>query len=221
MSTKPETLATEVMSCFYENPNSVLVCPGCGVVHANVELEDNQTGTCSHCELEFVYPTVKRFNSPVALAITALFLMLGATSFPYLSMARAGLKNEASLIQVAGSFTEGWFILIGLLFVLFVMIFPTYRCLSIIYTLLPLLRGKPPYPYARQVYSFSETLAPWAMTEIFAIGAGVALIKVGKLAKIEFGFSFWVFALLVLCLAAIDLTLDKKSVWALLPEASR
>jgi paraquat-inducible protein A len=210
---KSEMTPVDSVTRFHDDPDSLVVCPGCDMIHARVDIKAGEAGACQRCELEFVFPPAQQFDHTIALSITSLFLMVGAVYFPFLSLSRSGLSREASLIQIAQSFQDGWFVLVGLFFVMFVIIFPIFRALSLIYALWPLSRGAPPYKYARFVYRISEKLNPWGMAEIFFVGTGVALVKITKLVKIEFEFSFWIFALLVLSLVAMNFTLHRKDVW--------
>ena len=201
--------------------SELLVCPGCDLVHRKAELSDGEAGACQRCELEFVFPPLRRFDHTIAFATTTLVLMIGSVSLPFLTMSRAGLTNQASLIEVSLSFQDGWFVLVGLLFVAFVVVFPAVRAFGLIYTLWPLSRGKKPYKYARSVYKLSESLSPWGMAEIFLIGAGVSLVKVTKLARVEFEVAFWIFVALVLSVVLMNVTLHRRDIVGLLAQGSR
>lgn len=58
--------------------------------------------------------------------------------------------------------------------------------------------------------SFTE---PWNMIEVFLLGVLVSLIKLGKLAELEFGVGFWAFGILMFCMAAAVAAIDKKELW--------
>lgn len=51
------------------------------------------------------------------------------------------------------------------------------------------------------------------MAEIFALGAGVALIKIVDLAEVGFGPAFWMFGALVVLLWAQDRMICRHGLW--------
>ena len=64
-----------------------------------------------------------------------------------------------------------------------------------------------------RAFRLSEALKPWSMAEIFAIGAGVALIKIANLAEVTLGPAFWMFCLLVVLIWIGDRMTCRHSVW--------
>jgi paraquat-inducible protein A len=90
---------------------------------------------------------------------------------------------------------------------------PVLRSLLLVYTLLPLSRGRPPWPHAVVAFRLSETLRPWSMAEIFVIGTAVALVKVGGLATISFGPAFWAFCGLIVVNAASNAFTSATTIW--------
>ena len=59
------------------------------------------------------------------------------------------------------------------------------------------------------------------MIEVFLLGALVSLLKLGKLATLTLGTSFWAFIALIVCLTAALASIHPRELWARLemPEA--
>ena len=75
------------------------------------------------------------------------------------------------------------------------------------------------WPGALQAFRFAQDLKPWAMTEIFAIGCAVALVKLGGLAQVLFGPAFWMFVALSVFVFLADRALCTWSIWSALEAA--
>ena len=90
---------------------------------------------------------------------------------------------------------------------------PLARVLLAMYVLIPIVMDRPPVRGATQAFRLSESLRPWSMAEIFAIGCAVALIKISDLADVAFGPAFWMFAVLVVLVVVQDNFLCRWSVW--------
>jgi len=76
----------------------------------------------------------------------------------------------------------------------------------------PLVRGRSaPWlvPAGRLLFSLST----WSMAEVFVIGVIVSLVKVGQMATVVIGLSFWTYVAFSLCFTAAMASLDKLEVW--------
>lgn len=51
------------------------------------------------------------------------------------------------------------------------------------------------------------------MIEVFLLGVLVSLLKLAKVAEVEFGLGFWAFAVLMLCMAAAVAGIDRDELW--------
>jgi len=60
---------------------------------------------------------------------------------------------------------------------------------------------------------FLFALSPWAMAEVFIIGVIVSLVKIGSMAHVILGASFWSYVGFVICFTAALSSLDRLSVW--------
>ena len=88
-----------------------------------------------------------------------------------------------------------------------------FRSRSVCPTLLPLVRGRPPYTMAASAFRVAEQLRPWSMAEIFVLGVAVALVKVAGLATVSLGPAFWAFAALVVITVLQDNAMCRYTIW--------
>ena len=92
------------------------------------------------------------------------------------------------------------------------LIVPAVRILGMIFVLLPLKINKVP-PHSKWTYYIVEWIAPWNMVEVFLIGILVTFVKLGGLAKILLGISFWAFVALVVVSIAASISVDRHRFW--------
>ncbi len=219
MSNTDISQTNHALQLYRENPDSVVVCHICDQIYEAPVLEEHQTAHCHRCHVAIAFPHHLKVEHTIALSITSIFLMAGSLRYEFLGVSEAGLEQKATLIDIVAAFNSGWYVLLGLFVIAFVIGLPLIRALTLIYVMWPLMFDKPPLPSARKVFTFSQSLAPWLMTEIFIIGTAVSLVKMVGLATVELGPSLGIFILLVMCMAMMSLTVHHRAVWDVLREA--
>ncbi|MHA6343951.1 paraquat-inducible protein A [Roseivivax sp. CAU 1761] len=193
--------------------DELIACPHCDLLYRVRMPARGQRAVCRRCHTVLIAPRRKAGMKIIALTLTVLILVAGALFFPFLEITAAGLGNQATILDAATAFNSGPMAFLALVTAATIIIIPLLRTLLILYTLLPIVRDRAPYAHARQAFRYSQSLKPWAMAEIFAIGCAVALVKVADLAQIGFGPAFWMFSALVVVVMVNDNYLCTWSVW--------
>ncbi|WBU63871.1 paraquat-inducible protein A [Paracoccus aerodenitrificans] len=191
----------------------LVACPRCDALHIEEELADGETVRCIRCGGVLARPQAGAFTQIIALAITTMVLMFGAIFFPFLEISRMGLGHGTSLFGVAMAFSDGPLAPLTIALLATIVGLPALRSALLLYTLLPLARGKPAYSHAVQAFRLSEQLKPWSMAEIFVIGTAVAMVKVAGLATISFGPAFWAFCALIFVNIANRSFMCSTTIW--------
>ncbi|MDO5605079.1 MAG: paraquat-inducible protein A [Paracoccus sp. (in: a-proteobacteria)] len=191
----------------------LIACPRCDALHIEEELQDGETARCVRCAGVLARPRAGAFTQIIALAITTMVLIIGAVFFPFLEISRLGLGHGTSLFGVAMAFSEGVAAPLAIAVLAMIVATPALRAALLVYTLLPLARGRPPYAHAAHAFRLSEQLKPWSMAEIFIIGTAVAMVKVGGLATISFGPAFWAFCALIFVSIANHSFMCATTIW--------
>lgn len=191
----------------------LIACPNCDALHVEEELTAGETAICIRCGTVLARPRAGAFVQLIALAFTSMILIMAAVFFPFLEISRMGFGNATSLFGVALAFADG--VLLPLVLAVLVMIvgLPVTRALLLLYTLLPLAKGKPANKYAAIAFRYSEYLRPWSMAEIFVIGTSVALIKIAGLAAVHLGPAFWAFVALIFVNLASKGFMSQATIW--------
>ncbi len=191
----------------------LIACPTCDLLHNVQPVERGARASCRRCHTVLFAPRKQSVDVSIALAITVAILMIGAVSFPFLSMSQSGLSQSTSILGLVMIFSNGWMMIAGAFVAMLVIVLPVTRALALIYTLLPLRFGWEPFPKSKQVFQFAQDLLPWAMTEIFIVGTMVALVKIAGLASLSFGVAFWIYCVLVIVVALKDASVCKWTIW--------
>lgn len=197
----------------------LIACPRCDALHVERELEPGETARCVRCGGVLASPRAGAFTRIIALSFASLVLMVGAVFFPFLKISRMGFGNETSLFGVAMAFSSGALMPLTVALLATIVGLPVLRALLLVYTLMPLSRGRPPHAHAVPAFRLSERLRPWSMAEIFVIGTAIALVKVGGLATISFGPAFWAFCGLILVNAASNAFTSATTIWDAIEDA--
>jgi len=161
-----------------------LACPNCDTLYHIPELPLKSRALCQRCDTVLATSREHAIPQVIALALTALILMIVICFFPFLSL------KVASII-----------------------ILPIARFLLLIYTLGPLALKAKPLPNAIRMFRISEELRPWCMIEIFVVGLAVSMVKLVGLAQISFGPAFWAVIILVPLSLWKDSMISRWSIW--------
>ncbi|WP_363323846.1 paraquat-inducible protein A [uncultured Paracoccus sp.] len=191
----------------------LIACPRCDALHIEEELNEGETARCVRCGTVLAKPRGGAFVQIIALSLTSVLLLVGAIFFPFLEISRMGFGNATSLFGVALAFAEGPLLPLVLAVLAMVIGLPITRAFLLLYTLVPLAKGRPPHKYAADAFRISEELRPWSMAEIFVIGTAVALVKVAGLAQVHLGPAFWAFCALILVNAASRGFMCQTTIW--------
>ncbi len=151
-------------------------------------------------------------NRALALAFAALFFFILANAFPFIGLREDYRESQMLLAgSVSGLEEDGYPVLGGAVGV-FTLAAPSLVIGALIYILLPLRRERR-LPWARQICRAMYEARRWNMVEVFLLGVIVSLLKLGRLAKVALGPSFWAYIGLILCLAAALAALDQRQLW--------
>ena len=191
---------------------NLIACPRCDAVYRVADPAPGERAVCARCHTVLIAPRRRAGKQLIAIASAVLVLIGGATIFPFLRIGAAGAHNNASILDAAFAFS-GPLAILSLAVAGFIVIVPMVRLMLLIYVLFPIVQDRPPAPGARAAFRLAETLGPWSMAEIFALGCAVALVKISDLAEVELGPALWLFAVLVVMIVVQDTLMCRYSVW--------
>lgn len=204
------------------DPADLIACQTCDALYRATPPAPGERAVCLRCHTVLIAPRARAGMSIIMLALATLILVVGAVSFPFLTISRSGFANDATVLDTALAFAEGPLQLLSLVVLALIVLVPSLRGLLTLYVLGPLVFDRPPWRGAAAAFRLAEALRPWSMAEIFAIGCAVALVKVADLANLTFGPAFWMFCVLTVVIVVQDNLMDRWSVWnSIAPTRSR
>jgi paraquat-inducible protein A len=149
------------------------------------------------------------------LAATAALLFAAAQSYPLIGMELRGLSQSARIESGVVGLIDRGFAPLAVLVLLVSFAAPLFRIAATIYVLASIGMGRRPRHLAT-IFRLSERLRPWAMLDVFLLGTLIAVTKLHDLAAVDIGTGFWTLGLLVLTLAGLDSSIDRRAVWTAL-----
>ena len=148
----------------------------------------------------------------MAYAIAAAVLLLLANIFPFLSLETKGLESEMTLPKSIIDLYQSGYSTIATLVLAFILLIPAIVIGLVTALAVPLALGQN-RPWLRPAARFIYMLNTWSMAEVFTIGVIVSLVKIGQMATVIIGISFWAYAAFTICFTAAVASLDRLEIW--------
>jgi paraquat-inducible protein A len=194
-----------------ENPER-MACIQCDLPLAIVDPAPGEKACCPRCGHVLATGTAERFDRALALAVAAALLLVLANCFPFLSMQASGLESTMTLPRTALELHHDGYTVLSVLVLSAIVFVPALVLCTIFALAVPLRRGRT-RPWLVSAGRFLFALSPWAMVEVFIIGVIVSLVKIGHMAHVILGASFWSYVAFSICFTAALSSLDRLSVW--------
>ena len=191
---------------------SVIVCHACDLAHRLERIEGPARVRCVRCGAELYRTNSAAADTAIALALTALVLFIIANAYPLVTFKVNDTTREATLTGAAlGLYAQGY-ALLAVLVTFTAILVPLVQILAFLYVLVPLRAGWYA-PVREAVFRVLAALRPWAMSEVFVLGAIVALVKLSAEAEVTPRLSLIAYGLLMLTLTALTSVTPTEQYW--------
>ena len=198
--------------------NPYIACPDCDGLYTAPEVPEGERVICPRCRAHLLTRRPHFVSHAAALVLAAACFFILANAFPFMTLTND--YRESGMV-LAGSVTglerQGFLVLAGMVG-MFMLAVPCFVIAAMLYVLLPLLRGLR-LRWALPLCRAMSAARRWNMVEVYLLGALVSLLKLGKLATLTLGVSFWAFVGLIVCLASAVSIIDQAELWRKLQEA--
>ncbi len=187
-------------------------CRTCDLLFEMPVLKWHEAAHCPRCDHHVTTERPRHIEHALALAFSALLLLLCSTAYPFLGFATSGQVESMTLLDSATSLFAYDQKLLGV--IVFGLIFagPVLLLLWLIVLLL-LLHYKLAFPGLPYIARLVHFLHSWNMVEVFLIGTLVSVVKISSMATIQLGFAFWAFIGFTLCTIASVAMVDRIRMW--------
>jgi paraquat-inducible protein A len=189
-----------------------MACHDCDLLHRIPPLSEGSSAICRRCGASLVKTKKNSLDRTLALAITGLFLLIMANSFPFLGFKIKDQVRHTLLLTGIHQFYKSGMPWLALLVLFTTVIAPLAQILSLIYILLPLKYHRRP-PGMFHVFRWMQVLQPWSMMEVFMVGILISIVKLAKMAQILPDIAVFCFMALIFVLAACLASLDPHLIW--------
>lgn len=190
--------------------SSVIVCHACDLVQRRNSAASR--ARCARCNAELYRTDSASIDAAIALAVTAAILLCLSNLYPLVELRLNGSTRDTTLLGAAlGLYRQGYG-LIGALVLLTTVLIPSFQIGSLLYVLLP-LRNRRRAKRQNELFRTLTRLRPWAMPEVFMLGALVALVKLAALAQVIPGISLFSYAAFMFALAGLTSITPTEQFW--------
>ena len=195
--------------------NPILICRDCDTVYRAIALHLGDVAVCRRCDAVLARYLVADVESGLALVSASAIFFAIANLTPVSSIEVAGVETRANIWFAVRSLQQGWISLaaMGLAFTTFLI--PALQIALLFWVLLFARLGRRP-PGFGPVMRLLHRMRPWSMTEVFLLGALVAIVKLANWVPITAGAGLWAMGALTAVLALLG-RCDPASWWTIAP----
>jgi paraquat-inducible protein A len=189
-----------------------IACIECDLLVQVGELRRGQRAACPRCENLLTAPAADGFTRTLAFALAACVLLVLANAFPFLALKAKGLEQVMTLPRTAVQLYSDGYATLAVLVLGPIVGIPALMLATLMALIVP-IRRRVSAPWLVPAGRLLFFLTPWAMVEVFVIGVLVSLVKIGAMATVVLGISFWAYVGFAVCFTASLSSLDRLQMW--------
>ncbi len=192
--------------------SALIVCHACDLVHRRSAHDLNARIRCVRCRAELYRTSSAGIDTAIALAITASVLLLLSNAFPLVALEVNGTTRTTTLLGAAwGLYGQGYGAISALVLATTVLV-PLFQIGALLYVLLSVRTSREPRGQ-NELFRALTRVRPWAMPEVFMLGALVALVKLSAMAQVVPGIALFAYGALMLTLAGLTSITPTEQFW--------
>ncbi len=194
------------------NPLPLIHCTCCGLIQQLPEIPKNHKAVCYRCHTPLPQCRMWYNQLTTSFAISALLLYFPAILLPLLKIEKLGYASEDSLLQGVMTLFSQEYYLVGMVVLLFSIIFPPLKLLALI-GLSSFFRDLQ-HKHKALVYHLVEFIGRWGMLDVMLVAILVAFVKLGDLISIQAGSGLIAFTCMVLFSLLASFCFHPYCLWA-------
>lgn len=189
-----------------------IACSDCGTLQDLPPLTRGATLICPVCRSHLQRTAGRSLIAALACAIATFLLLFPANLLPLMQVSMLGMTRDSRIYSGVARLWEHHWVIPAILVALFVMILPLLR-FGLLSTVLALLclRRRPHWLGAG--YRWAMHLDPWAMPDVFLLGAAVGYSRVAANLPVNLlPGGFCLIGAALMCMLT-RVSLDRRTVW--------
>ena len=202
------------------NNNGLVACHQCDLLQRDVALPARGEAECTRCGAELFRDKPYSLDNSLAFVVAASVVFAFANAFPLLELDARGILSSATLYDTAHELHEAGMTSVALLVFATAILFPAMALGAYLYILVPLKLGQVPQGLGI-VYRFLHLMRPWAMVEVFMLGALVSLVKLTQVATVYAGVGLYSAGVFIMLFAAAEASFEPREMWRRATEIGR
>jgi paraquat-inducible protein A len=191
---------------------SVIVCHACDLAHRLDRIAPAARARCVRCRAELYRTNAAGIDTAISLALTALVLFIIANAYPLVAFKVNGATRMATLTGAALGLYDQDYAALAVLVIFTAVLVPLMQILAFLYVLVPVRMGLRA-PGQEALFRILAALRPWGMSEVFVLGAIVALVKLAAEAEVSPRVALIAYGLLMFTLTALASVTPTEQVW--------
>ncbi len=189
-----------------------IACPACDLLLQKIHIAGGKKLFCPRCQTPLYQNKVDSVSKVLAISMAGLVVYIPAIFMPLLTLNAMGMEQSGSIFDAFLCFYNQQYYLVTILLFFTSVLFPLIR-LSILFTVSLQLKIR---LYSKSLFFLFRTahhLDEWGMPDVYLIALIVSIVKIHKVALIEYNLGFYCFIFLVLMTRATSSALDPECFW--------
>lgn len=196
--------------CEHHHAGNTMLCPQCDMLVVLPVLDTGHWAECPRCDTTLTTRWRAFRQRPTAYALAALFMLVLANLYPFITMKVAGVTSQITLPGILQAMLADDYASLATFFLLFVQLVPAFCLVTI---LLLMNRVRMSLGLRRSLARILFALKSWGMAEIFLAGVLVSFVKLMAYGEIGVGLSFLPWCLFCLVQLRAFQCIDRRGLW--------
>ncbi|HEY8585385.1 MAG TPA: paraquat-inducible protein A [Rhodanobacter sp.] len=196
---------------------ALLICEHCDTVHRRQVLVRGDVARCVRCDAELERYHALSVNVMLALILTAMIVFIQANVWPIVTLGLSGQQSSTTLWGMILAMWREHAQIVSVLVAATLFFFPLMKMLLLGWLLWYARSGRRAPGFVRLMVLLHH-LGPWTMSEVFVLGALVAIVKAHTYFDVTPDPGIYAYAALTL-LITIFAGVDLRELWDDAPEA--
>jgi paraquat-inducible protein A len=158
------------------SPEALLICEHCDTVYRRRSLARGDVARCVRCEAELERHHALSVNAMLALILTAMIVFVQANMWPIVTLGLSGQQSSTTLWGMILAMWREQAQVVSVLVAATLFFFPLLKMLLLGWLLWFARAGRRAPGFVRLMVIL-HYLGPWTMSEVFVLGALVAIVK--------------------------------------------
>ncbi|PWK92083.1 paraquat-inducible protein A [Fulvimonas soli] len=198
---------------------SLQICEDCDTVYRRRALARGEVARCVRCGAELERHHRLGVDALLALVLTAMIVFVQANIWPIVTLGLNGQQVSSRLWGVIATMWRDRAPVVAVLAAATLFFFPVLRMLLLGLVLVHARRGRRG-PGFREAMVALHYLRPWTMSEVFVMGALVAIVKAHMYFEVTANAGIYAYGALML-LVTVFSGVDLRRLWDLTAEPAR